>query len=108
MKRISILKSIHPSKILDIQYVGIRESSRGISSWAIPKDAKELEDNQAVIRESELVSQARADYNKQVMFPEEPNFLGMQSKGMEPNHSTSTVQEATIPGRISSKKRSQQ
>jgi len=39
--------------------VGIRELSRGIGSWAMPEDAKELEDNQVLIRESGLVGRGQ-------------------------------------------------
>ena len=48
----------------------------------------------------------RADNNKQVMLPEEPNFLGKWSRGLEPNHPANIGQEVTMLGRISFKERS--
>ena len=39
--------------------MGIRELSRGIGLWAILEDAKELEDNQAVIEASGLLGRGQ-------------------------------------------------
>ena len=42
------------------------------------------------------------------MFPEEPNFLGKQSGGLELDHPENIGQEATMLGRINFKEMSQQ
>jgi len=50
----------------------------------------------------------RADNNKQMMLPEEPNFLGQQNRNLKPDHPTNTGQGATMLGRISFRGVSQQ
>ena len=50
---------IRPSQPWHIPIVGIRALSRGIGSWAMPEDAKEPKDSQAVIRASGLVGRGQ-------------------------------------------------
>ena len=87
---------------LIIIIVGIGESSGGIGSWIMLEDAS--------INKGKWVSgsRTRVGNNKQVTFLEESNFLGKWSGDLELNHPTNTGQKATMLGRISFKKRSQQ
>ena len=45
--------------VIIIIIMGIRELSRGIGLWAMLEDAKELEDNQAVIEASGLLGRGQ-------------------------------------------------
>ena len=49
-----------------------------------------------------------ANNNKQMMLPKEPNFLGQQNGSLKPDHPTNTRHGATMLGRISFRKVSQQ
>ena len=39
--------------------VGIRESDKGIGPWVTPKDAKDPEDNQILVRAIRILDQGR-------------------------------------------------
>ena len=81
--------------------MGINEPSRSIRSWAMPEDVRESKNGRIVISVWDNWLRTRKSNNKQMVSPEDPNFLGKCCERLEPGRLENTVQEATILIRIS-------